>query len=71
MKVGAYTFHEGKEPKDLENEIKKLKKQLKIAKRGINKAYKTMALGCFARQKAMEALEKAWERIEKLEELEK
>lgn len=31
MKVGAYTFHEGKEPKDLENEIKKLKKQLKIA----------------------------------------
>lgn len=31
MKIGVYTFHEGKEPKDLENEIKKLKKQLEIA----------------------------------------
>lgn len=24
MKIGVYTFHEGKEPKDLKNEIKKL-----------------------------------------------
>lgn len=31
MKIGVYTFQEGKEPKDLENKIKKLKKQLKIA----------------------------------------
>ena len=31
MKAGVYTFYEDKEPKDLENEIKKLKKQLKIA----------------------------------------
>lgn len=32
MKIGVYTFHDGKEPKDLENETKKLKKQLAIAK---------------------------------------
>lgn len=44
----------------------RLEKQLDIAKRGMNKAYKLM--GYFAHQKAMEALEKAWERIEKLEE---
>ena len=31
MKIGVYSFEEGKEPKDLEKEIKKLKKQLKVA----------------------------------------
>lgn len=31
MKVGVYSFGEGKEPKDLEKQIKVLKKQLEIA----------------------------------------
>jgi Tat protein secretion system quality control protein TatD with DNase activity len=31
MKTGVYSFPEGKEPKDLEKQIKVLKKQLKIA----------------------------------------
>lgn len=35
MKIGIHTFHDGKEPKDLENKIKKLKKQLKIAIEGL------------------------------------
>ena len=31
MKFCVYAFHEGKEPKDLENEIKRLEKKLDIA----------------------------------------
>lgn len=31
MKVGVYSFEDGKEPKDLNKQIKVLKKQLKIA----------------------------------------
>ena len=31
MKLGVYSFGEGKEPKDLEKQIKVLKKQLEIA----------------------------------------
>ena len=31
MKVGVYSFEDGKEPKDLKKQIKVLKKQLKIA----------------------------------------
>lgn len=31
MKIGVYSFQEGKEPKDLEKQIKVLEKQLKIA----------------------------------------
>lgn len=35
MKVGVYSFEDGKEPKDLEKQIKVLKKQLKIAVRAL------------------------------------
>lgn len=31
MKIGVYSFEDGKEPKDLEKQIKVLKKQLRIA----------------------------------------
>lgn len=31
MKVGVYSFEDGKEPKDLKKQIKVLKKQLKVA----------------------------------------
>ena len=31
MKLGVYSFEDGKEPKDLEKQIKVLEKQLKIA----------------------------------------
>lgn len=36
MKIGVYTFHDGKEPKDLENEIKKLKELLKLARSSVD-----------------------------------
>lgn len=39
MKIGVHTFYDGKEPKDLENEIKKLKKQLKIAVEALKDTY--------------------------------
>lgn len=33
MKTGVYSFEDGKEPKDLEKQIKVFKKQLEIAKK--------------------------------------
>lgn len=35
MKIGVYSFPEGKEPKDLEKQIRILKKQLEIAIEGL------------------------------------
>lgn len=51
MKVGVYSFEDGKEPKDLEKQIKVLKKQLKIAVEALEE-YTT-----FCRHPAEEALE--------------
>lgn len=51
------------------DKCERLEKQLDIAKRVMNEVYKL--IGYFEHKKVMKELEKAWERIEKLEELEK
>lgn len=71
MKIGVYSFEEGKEPKDLEKQIKILEKQLKIAVDALKKYYYGNWWYGYEWQEDTDGWEIAEKALEQIEELDK